>query len=84
MLHEAVSRYHELLTSDDLAEASRAMLDEGLERSKLIFNGRPSFTFLCGPTLSPKMISLGSSPPAKRFGRPIRKGGRCDRGHIDH
>ena len=40
MLHEAVSHYHELLTSDDLAEASRAMLDEGLERSKLIFGGR--------------------------------------------
>ena len=40
MLHEAVSLYHDLLTSDDLAESSRAMLDEGLERSRLIFGGR--------------------------------------------
>jgi hypothetical protein len=40
MLHQAVFHYHELLTRDDLAEASRAMLDEGLERSKLIFGGR--------------------------------------------
>jgi hypothetical protein len=40
MLHEAVSHYHELLTSDDLAESSRVMLDDGLERSKLIFGGR--------------------------------------------
>src|SRR5437899_12541164 len=40
MLHEAVSYYHELLSKDNLAEASRAMLDEGLERSKLIFGGR--------------------------------------------
>lgn len=40
MLHKAVSRYHELLTEDDLAESSRAMLDEGLERARLIFGGR--------------------------------------------
>src|SRR5688572_15947879 len=40
MLHDAVSRYHELLRDSDLAESSRAMLDEGLERSKLIFGGR--------------------------------------------
>ncbi len=40
MLHNAVSHYHELLTEDDLAEASRKMLDEGLERAKLIFGGR--------------------------------------------
>lgn len=40
MLHDAVSYYHELLTRDDLAESSRAMLDEGLERAKLIFGGR--------------------------------------------
>src|SRR5829696_1358921 len=40
MLNEAVSHYHELLTEGDLAEASRAMLDEGLERAKLIFGGR--------------------------------------------
>lgn len=40
MLHNAVSHYHELLTRDDLAESSRAMLDEGLERARLIFGGR--------------------------------------------
>ena len=40
MLHDAVSRYHDLLRDDNLAESSRAMLDEGLEESKLIFGGR--------------------------------------------
>jgi hypothetical protein len=40
MLPEAVARYHELLTDSDLAEGSRLMLDEGLERSRLIFGGR--------------------------------------------
>src|ERR1700682_11756 len=40
MLHEAVSRYHELLAGDNIAEESRALLDEGLDRSKLIFGGR--------------------------------------------
>lgn len=40
MLHHAVSHYHELLTESDLAESSRKMLDEGLERAKLIFGGR--------------------------------------------
>ena len=40
MLHDAVSRYHDLLRDDDLAESSRALLDEGLEESKLIFGGR--------------------------------------------
>jgi hypothetical protein len=40
MLHDAVSYYHELLTRDDLAESSRAMLDEGLESARLIFGGR--------------------------------------------
>jgi hypothetical protein len=40
MLHDAVSRYHELLNEGDLAEASRSMLDEGLERARLIFGGR--------------------------------------------
>ena len=40
MLHTAVSRYHELLTDNDLAESSRAMLDDGLERARLIFGGR--------------------------------------------
>jgi uncharacterized circularly permuted ATP-grasp superfamily protein len=40
MLREAVSRYHDLLSEGDLAETSRAMLDDGLERTKLIFGGR--------------------------------------------
>lgn len=40
MLHEAIERYHGLLADNDLAEASRKMLDEGLERAKLIFGGR--------------------------------------------
>ena len=40
MLHDAVSRYHDLLRDDSLAESSRAMLDEGLEQSKLMFGGR--------------------------------------------
>ncbi len=40
MLHEAVAHYHELLNDGELAEASRRMLDEGLERAKLIFGGR--------------------------------------------
>lgn len=40
MLKEAVSHYHGLLKDQNLAEASRVMLDEGLERAKLIFGGR--------------------------------------------
>ncbi len=40
MLHDAVSRYHELLRDSELAESSRAMLDDGLEQAKLIFGGR--------------------------------------------
>jgi len=40
MLPEAVARYHDLLTDHDLAEASRAVLDEGLERARLMFGGR--------------------------------------------
>ncbi|HLL75164.1 MAG TPA: hypothetical protein VK421_07835 [Pyrinomonadaceae bacterium] len=38
--HEAVSHYHRLLEDPELAESSRAMLDAGLERAKLIFGGR--------------------------------------------
>jgi hypothetical protein len=40
MLLDAVSRYHDLLRDDSIAESSRLMLDEGLEQSKLIFGGR--------------------------------------------
>src|ERR687886_1480463 len=40
MLQEAVEFYHRLLEEGDVAESSRRMLDEGLERAKLIFGGR--------------------------------------------
>jgi hypothetical protein len=40
MLNEAVSRYHDILSEGNVAEESRAMLDDALERSKLIFGGR--------------------------------------------
>jgi uncharacterized circularly permuted ATP-grasp superfamily protein len=40
MLHEAVAHYHELLAEANVAEETRALLDQGLERSKLIFGGR--------------------------------------------
>ena len=40
MLKQAVSHYHELLKEASLAEESRVMLDEGLERARLIFGGR--------------------------------------------
>lgn len=40
MVHDAVARYHALLSDDTLAESSRLMLDEGLVEAKLIFGGR--------------------------------------------
>src|SRR2546423_15310428 len=40
MLQEAVEFYHQLLEEGDIAESSRATLDEGLERARLIFGGR--------------------------------------------
>ncbi|HYE13325.1 MAG TPA: hypothetical protein VD968_02665 [Pyrinomonadaceae bacterium] len=40
MLQEAVECYHRLLEDRELAESSRRLLDEGLERAKLIFGGR--------------------------------------------
>ncbi|HEX8499829.1 MAG TPA: hypothetical protein VF659_04490 [Pyrinomonadaceae bacterium] len=40
MLQEAVEFYHQLLEDPEVAESSRRMLDEGLERAKLIFGGR--------------------------------------------
>jgi hypothetical protein len=52
MLDDAVARYHDLLADASLAEASRAMLDEGLERAKLIFGGRR-----LSPYLRPHFIS---------------------------
>jgi hypothetical protein len=40
MLQEAVEFYHQLLEEPEVAESSRRMLDEGLERARLIFGGR--------------------------------------------
>jgi hypothetical protein len=40
MLKEAVDHYHSLLEDADLAEASLRVLDDGLERGRLIFGGR--------------------------------------------
>ena len=53
MFPEAVSRYHELLSDPQLAESSRALLDEGLERAKLIFGGRR-----LSPYLRPHFVSI--------------------------
>ena len=52
MFPEAVARYHALLADQELAEASRALLDEGLEKAKLIFGGRR-----LSPYLRPHFIS---------------------------
>ncbi|HET9526084.1 MAG TPA: hypothetical protein VFO99_07960 [Pyrinomonadaceae bacterium] len=52
MFPEAVARYHQLLANNDLAEESRAMLDEGLERARLIFGGRR-----LSPYLRPHFVS---------------------------
>src|SRR6267378_663624 len=40
MLSEAVTHYHDLLTDEELAQSSLTMLDEGLERARLMFGGR--------------------------------------------
>ena len=40
MPQAAVAFYHRLLEDAQLAEASRAMLDDGLERARLVFGGR--------------------------------------------
>jgi uncharacterized circularly permuted ATP-grasp superfamily protein len=40
MLQEAVEFYHQLLREGEVEESSRRMLDEGLERARLIFGGR--------------------------------------------
>lgn len=52
MFPEAVARYHDLLADRELAEASRALLDEGLEHAKLIFGGRR-----LSPYLRPHFVS---------------------------
>lgn len=52
MLSEAVAHYHELLADDELARTSLALLDQGLERAKLIFGGRR-----LSPYLRPHFVS---------------------------
>src|SRR6476646_6360809 len=52
MFPQAVARYHELLADKELAESSRAMLDEGLERARLVFGGRR-----LSPYLRPHFVS---------------------------
>ena len=46
MLKEAVAHYHDLLADADLASSSRQVLDQGFERAKLIFGGRPLSPYL--------------------------------------
>jgi hypothetical protein len=52
MFPEAVARYHDLLGNQELAEASRVLLDEGLEKARLIFGGRR-----LSPYLRPHFVS---------------------------
>ena len=46
MLKQAVAHYHDLLADADLASSSRQVLDQGFERAKLIFGGRPLSPYL--------------------------------------
>src|SRR5215203_6745704 len=52
MFPEAVARYHDLLSNQELAESSRALLDQGLENARLIFGGRR-----LSPYLRPHFVS---------------------------
>jgi A circularly permuted ATPgrasp len=52
MFPEAVARYHDLLANEEVAEASRALLDQGLESARLIFGGRR-----LSPYLRPHFVS---------------------------
>jgi hypothetical protein len=52
MLSEAVALYHKLLADEELARTSLALLDEGLERAKLMFGGRR-----LSPYLRPHFVS---------------------------
>jgi uncharacterized circularly permuted ATP-grasp superfamily protein len=52
MVSEAVALYHELLANDELARTSLAMLDQGLERARLMFGGRR-----LSPYLRPHFVS---------------------------
>jgi hypothetical protein len=52
MVSEAVALYHKLLADEELARTSLALLDEGLERAKLMFGGRR-----LSPYLRPHFVS---------------------------
>src|SRR2546429_6307579 len=52
MLTEAVRYYHDLLNDQELTQASLALLDEGFDRSKLMFGGRR-----LSPYLRPHFVS---------------------------
>ncbi len=52
MPSEAVAHYHDLLADHELAQSSLKLLDEGLERAKLIFGGRR-----LSPYLRPHFVS---------------------------
>src|SRR5438094_7315505 len=52
MVAEAVRYYHDLLNDQALAQVSLALLDHGLERSKLLFGGRR-----LSPYLRPHFVS---------------------------
>jgi hypothetical protein len=52
MFPEAVARYHDLLADQKVADDSLAILDEGLEKAKLIFGGRR-----LSPYLRPHFVS---------------------------
>ncbi len=52
MLSEAVAHYHDLLADDELAQSSLTLLDEGLERARLMFGGRR-----LSPYLRPHFVS---------------------------
>ncbi|HZE72243.1 MAG TPA: hypothetical protein VE135_22265 [Pyrinomonadaceae bacterium] len=54
MLSKAAAHYHELLADNDLASTSIQVLDEGLERARLIFGGRR-----LSPYLRPHFVSEG-------------------------
>ncbi|MFL6227325.1 MAG: hypothetical protein ACJ741_00945 [Pyrinomonadaceae bacterium] len=62
MLQDAVAYYHQLLEDAELAESSRLMLDEGLERAKLIFGGRP-----LSPYLRPHFVTEGDFARVSRI-----------------
>ena len=61
MLNEAVDYYHRLLDDEELAQSSLALLDQGLERARLILGGRR-----LSPYLRPHFVS------EEDFGNAVR------------